>query len=138
MWPFRSQGRRRDTSRSSLPAHRLGARGETLARKHLRRAGCKILATNYRCPLGEADLIALDRTAGRETIVFVEVKTRSGDAYTDPESAVNAQKRRRLRKIAEYYLTVKNAHDRPVRFDVVSVVLRPGQAPELHHIPDAF
>ena len=86
MWPL---GRWRRTGSSG----ELGRRGEKLAAKALKRAGMKILARNYRCPAGEADLIALDRStrrqSGAETIVFAEVKTRSSDTYTDPELFLN-------------------------------------------------
>jgi len=102
----------------------------------------KILATNYRCPSGEVDLIALDRSTrkatGAETLVFVEVKTRTSDRYTDPESAVNRDKQRRIRKVAGYYRTRRRAEDYNVRYDIVSVVLRPDADPQIKHIPDAF
>jgi putative endonuclease len=120
----------------------LGGRGEKLARQFLKRAGLKILAENYRCPAGEADLIALDastqKTTGAQTIALVEVKTRSGDHYTDPESAVDSRKRRKMRKVAEHYLASRRAGDFNLRFDIVSVVIRPGEGPQVKHIPGAF
>ncbi len=79
MWPFRS-------GRSSSDG--LGRRGEKLAARLLKQKGLKILARNYRCPIGEVDLIALDpatqRQIGAETLVIVEVKTRSSEAYVVP------------------------------------------------------
>lgn len=132
MWPFRPAG----------DSGRLGRRGERLARKLCKRRGLKILARNYRCRAGEVDLIALDpatrRTDGAETLVFVEVKTRSSDRYTDPESAVDARKQRRIRKVADYYVASRDAADYNVRFDIVAVVIRPGRKPRINHIPDAF
>ncbi|MHC4985823.1 MAG: YraN family protein [Planctomycetota bacterium] len=128
MWPF---GR---------PSPSLGQRGERLAARHLKRQGLKILARNYRCPVGEADLIALDRSTkrlGAETIVFVEVKSRSSDKYTDPESAVNADKKRRLHKVANYYVQRHDAHEHNVRFDIVAVLFS-GDKPVVRHTPDAF
>jgi putative endonuclease len=129
-WPFR---RRQMT---------LGEKGEAIARRHLRRAGMKVLAANYRCPPGEADLIMLDpatrKTCGSETVVFVEVKTRSSDRYVDPESAVDEDKRRQVRRVAEYYLRHHDAAGFALRFDIVSVVIREGQQPEIKHIRDAF
>jgi len=120
----------------------LGQRGERLARRFLRRRGMKILAANYRCPAGEADLIVLDpstrKELGAETIVVVEVKTRSSDEYTDPEAAVNTAKRRRMKKVAETYLTEKRAEDYNLRFDIVAIVLREGEKPEIKYIPGAF
>ncbi|MFW6132417.1 MAG: YraN family protein [Planctomycetota bacterium] len=132
MWPF--ERRRGDQT---------GRRGERLARKYLNKRGMKILATNYRCPRGEVDLIALDRSTrrdlGAETLCFVEVKTRTSDAYTSPEAAVNPDKQRRIKKVADYYLVAHPAAETlHVRFDIVAVVLRPGAEPAVRHLPDAF
>lgn len=121
MWPF---GRK----------NAIGLCGEKLARQTLQKAGCRILACNYRCPAGEADLVALDG----ETLVFAEVKTRNSDRYTDPQSAVDAGKQGRYRKVAKYYLQRTGSHERPVRFDVIGIVMAPGQEPRVTHIPDAF
>lgn len=124
MWPF---GRKtRDDS--------LGRRGEKLAARCLISAGCSILARNYRCPAGEADLIALHG----DTLVFAEVKTRSSDRYTDPQAAVDGQKRRRYRRVAEYYLRRTGRDDLAVRFDVVAIVVGPDGSPRVNHIVDAF
>ena len=127
MWPFR-------------PGGLLGRRGERLAAAHLRAKGFRILARNYRCPTGEADIIALDPAgeAGNEALVFVEVKTRRHDDHAAPESAVDRRKRQRLLRVARYYLACHDTAGRPVRFDVVSVVLRPAEQPDIRHIPGAF
>ena len=101
----------------------------------------KILARNYRCAAGEIDLIALDestRASGAETIAFVEVKTRSSDRHTDPEAAVDAEKRRHMKKAAETYLARRDAGGLNVRFDIVAVVARPGARPQVRYIPNAF
>jgi putative endonuclease len=97
-------------------------------------ARCRILARNYRCPAGEADLIAL---AG-DTIILAEVKTRSSDGYVAPAAAVDARKRERYRKVARYYLNRTGRGDLAVRFDVITVVLRGGAKPKIEHIPNAF
>jgi len=126
VWPFRR-------------GESAGQRGERLAVRRLRRKGHKILARNYRCPAGEVDVISLDRSADLgETVVFVEVKTRAGSALASPESAVDADKRGRLVRVARYYLAHHDTEDRPVRFDVVSVTLHDRAKPEITHIPDAF
>ena len=131
MWPFRP-GRRKT----------LGSRGEALARRTLKRKGLKLLAENYRCPGGEIDLIFLDtstrRRNGAETLVFVEVKTRTSDKYTSPESAVNSEKQRRIRRAADYYIAHRRAEDYNVRNDIVSIVIPDGAKPRIEHIPDAF
>ena len=134
MWPF---GRKREVES-------LGRRGERLAGRLLKRKGLKILARGYRCPAGEVDLIVLDRSTrrelGAETLVFVEVKTRTSDRYVDPKSAVNADKQRRIRKVARYYLARRAAEEFNIRYDIVSIVLPegPGQRPQIKHIVDAF
>lgn len=120
MWPFR-----RDDS--------VGPRGEKLAARTLKRAGCRILARNYRCPAGEADLIALDG----ETVVFAEVKTRRSDAWADPADAVDERKRQHYRRIARYYLSCVRQR-REVRFDVISIVLPDDGEPRITHVRDAF
>ncbi len=119
----------------------LGVRGERIALRFLKRQGLKILARNYRCPSGEVDLIALQgatRDIPAETIVFVEVKTRSSDRYTDPASAVNGDKRRRVQAAARYYLRTHPSEGYHVRFDIVSIVLQPGEKPRVEHIVEAF
>ncbi len=146
MWPFSRlrprASKRADAGEGPSISGDLGRAGEELARKCLRKIGMKILAVNYRCPQGESDLIALDastrKTHGAETIVFVEVKTRTSDRYTDPESAVNADKRRRMKRIVDYYLSTHRAEGFNIRFDIVSIVHRPGEKPHIKHIPAAF
>ena len=119
----------------------LGRKGERLALRLLKRRGLKLLARNYRCPAGEIDLIVLDKTAdstcGAETIAFVEVKSRSSDHYTDPESAVGADKQRRVRKVAGYYLQRRQVEGYNIRFDVVAVVFD-GDRPTVRYTPNAF
>ena len=137
MWPFRPSRRREPPASASL-----GRSGERTARSVLKRAGLKVLVQNYRCPVGEADFIALDastrRAQGAQTLVFVEVKTRSNDAYVDPRSAVTDDKRRRLRDIARYYLAFRSPNEYRVRFDIVEVVAAPGKELKTNHIVDAF
>jgi putative endonuclease len=139
VWPF---GRKPAHESANGDTADVGRRGEDLARRELRSQGLKILARNYRCPSGEADLIALDpstrKQTGAETIAFVEVKTRAGDGYAPPESAVNADKQRRMRKVAHYYLASRNTDAFHTRFDVVAVVIRAGQKPEIRYIKNAF
>lgn len=129
MWPFRRRADR------EAP----GPTGERIACRHLRRQGLKILARNYRCARGELDVIALDPSTERGgTIAFVEVKTRTSDRYTDPESAVNRAKRERIRRAAADYVARTGSGDYNLRFDVVSVLLRDGEKPDIRHIPNAF
>jgi putative endonuclease len=112
---------------------RLGVDGERAAQRFLRRRGYTIVECNYRCPLGELDLVALD---GR-TLVFVEVKTRRGTRAGSPFDAVDPRKQRQIARAAEYYLSARGLHDRDVRFDVVGV-WRDGEAIACELVRDAF
>ena len=134
MWPFRRSSRR-DPSTDDL-----GKTGEKLAAKFLKKHGLKILATNYRCPAGEADLIALDPKVegGGQAVVFVEVKTRASDHYTSPESAVDSAKQKRMRSVARYYSASRDTTGLTIRFDIVAIVLAPPAEPRIKHIVGAF
>lgn len=94
----------------------LGRKGEKAVAKYLKKQGYKILEKNYKTPFGEADLILLD---GDET-VFVEVKTRTGDAYGTPAEAVGKDKQRRYYQIASCY-GLKQGQEPNARFDVAEV-----------------
>lgn len=94
----------------------LGRKGETIARKFLKKQGYRILKRNYTCPFGEADLLAKEG----EELVFVEVKTRLSEDFGSPSEAVNDKKQQKYYRIAEYYF-LANAQ-MPFRFDVVEVL----------------
>ncbi len=111
-----------------------GLEGERLAEQHLRRGGLKVLARRFGTPAGELDLVC----AAGKTIVFVEVKTRSGAFAGAPHEAVTAEKQRKLGVAARWFLRRRGLEDRPCRFDVVSVILADGQAPRIQHFEDAF
>ena len=112
----------------------LGATGERIATRHLKRLGYRILARNYRCPAGELDIIALDD----RTIVFAEVRTRRDDTDVDPSEWVPPAKQRQCAQVARYHIHERDAHDRPCRFDVLAVLMRKGESPVVHHYPEAF
>jgi len=120
----------------------VGQRGEILAAEHLRRAGLKILARNYRCPAGEADIIAMDGSTvaelGAQTIAFVEVKTRTGSPAAAPEAAVDRRKQSKLVAVARHYLAGHDAEGYLARFDVVAVLLPPDGPATVRHIVGAF
>ena len=100
-----------------------GARGEESAAGFLRVQGYRILERNYRCPLGEVDIIARDGN----TIVFVEVKTRTSERFGSPQAAIGPQKQKRMTAIALYYLKGQGWLGKPARFDVAAVSLREGR-----------
>ncbi len=101
----------------SLFKKTLGREGEDRAAKFLVKQGYKILERNYSTRSGEIDLIALHNGE----VVFVEVKTRTSDAYGAPELAVTPQKQRRMIKAALGYIKYKKLHQVPCRFDVVAI-----------------
>ncbi len=107
----------------------LGRVGEEKAAEFLKKKGYQIIKTNYRSHFGEADIIAKDG----DTIVFVEVKTRSGDGYGQPSEAVDYKKREKYFKIATDYLMRTGESDTACRFDVVEI-----EKGEINHIFDAF
>ncbi len=111
----------------------LGERGENVAARFLRDKGLKVLLRNYRCPLGEIDIIARDG----DVLVFVEVKTRTADEPT-PEDQVNHHKQHQLSKVAKTYLSRYGAAQPPARFDVVAVIWADGADPVVRHTPSAF
>lgn len=115
------------------PRDALGQRGENVAARYLRNQGYKIIERNFRCEVGEVDIIARD---GR-TLVFVEVKTRAYDDPT-PEEQINDIKRHQLTKAAKYYLSRYGTPQPPARFDVVAIVWPTGRDPQIRHTPDAF
>jgi putative endonuclease len=113
----------------------LGRIGEAAAVAHLEARGYRILQRNFRCPLGEIDLVAWQGAA----TVFVEVKTRSSEDYGPPFEAITRLKQRRLTRLAAYYLKGTQRLDRPARFDAVSVtVRRDGRIEAVELLVDAF
>lgn len=111
----------------------LGKRGEDLAVTRLRAMKYQILEKNYRCPLGEMDIIAREKGC----LVFVEVKTRATRDFGGPAAAVHERKQRQLSRVALLYLNHKNLRDIPARFDVVAVDLS-GSEPKIEVIQNAF
>jgi putative endonuclease len=109
-----------------------GLAGEELAAAFLAESGYKILEKNWRFGKEEIDLIV----AKDNTLVVVEVKTRSGSFFGEPEEFVNRQKQRNVIKAVNAYIE-KNELDMEVRFDIVGVILT-GKSHRINHIEDAF
>jgi putative endonuclease len=110
---------------------KLGKFGEDLACVFLQRQGMIIMDRNWRCDIGEVDIIARDSNI----LVFCEVKTRSGNSFGHPVEAVSDRKIRRLRRLALRWLDDRSIHAPRVRFDVVGIIKpRIGDA-EITHIP---
>lgn len=109
----------------------LGAQGERIAVEHLQGLGLRIIARNWRCRFGEIDVIAGD---GSDTVVFVEVKTRTSDAFGGVEQAVTPQKLRRLRRLAGLWLAGQDSGWTQVRIDVIGVRFGRCREPEVIHL----
>lgn len=115
---------------------RTGAQGEAIAGAFLQQAGLQILARNWRRAGGELDIVAADG----QTLVFVEVRTRSSRAFGSAEESVDWRKQRQVRKMAAQFLSEEQARYRQYRFDVVVVYLAGprGGVQEIRHLPNAF
>ncbi|MEL6631020.1 MAG: YraN family protein [Bacteroidota bacterium] len=120
-----------------MAAHNeLGKAGEEVAAGFMEAKGYHILDRNYRFQKGEIDLVAL-RIEPAE-LVFVEVKTRSSEAWGFPEEAVTASKKKMLFKTVDAYLHEKNMWTVPMRFDIIAINMNKPEDPLIHHIEDAF
>jgi putative endonuclease len=112
------------TTRSAL-----GAYGEALAAQHLVAQGMVVLDRNWRCDLGEIDLVLRDGPV----LVVCEVKTRSSTAFGAPLEAVTERKAARLRRLAARWLAEHRLHPDEVRIDLVGVLLERGRVVDIDH-----
>lgn len=110
-----------------------GKIGEIIATNYLKQKGYKIIANNYKNPIGEIDIIAQDKNY----LVFVEVKTRISRAFGDPAEAVNRFKQQKIRQVATMYLKQHNLLQTNCRFDVVAILGQNGDE-DVRHIENAF
>ncbi|MEB3983956.1 YraN family protein [Mycobacterium sp. 663a-19] len=123
------------TTEPTMTRIQLGAMGEALAVDHLTRMGLRIVTRNWRCRYGELDVIACDDTT--RTLVFAEVKTRTGDGYGGLPYAVTERKVRRLRRLAGLWLAAQHERWAAVRIDVIGVRVGPDyprRAPQIMHL----
>jgi putative endonuclease len=108
----------------------VGKYGEDLAARHFVGAGFTVLARNWRCEVGEIDIVARDG----DVLVIAEVKTRTSTAYGNPAEAITRQKAAKLRELALMWLRDHPWGGAGVRFDVVSVLLPKAGAAQLEHL----
>jgi putative endonuclease len=127
------EGGNRQPGESARDHREQGDEGELLAARHLKRLGYRIIARNYRCPLGEIDIVARHRGA----VVFVEVKSRGAGDPVSPKLAITPAKQRKLSQVAWYYLQKQNLTEASARFDVVAIRGMP-DSPEFEVIENAF
>ena len=119
---------------SQDPRHQRGRLGEAAARHVLEQRGYRILAENYRCKLGEADLVAEEG----DVLVFVEVKTRRSLRHGLPREAVTPRKQQRLGRAAMAYCAEHELGDRGCRFDVVEVLVDGSRITHVEVLRHAF
>lgn len=111
-------------------AKALGSYGERMAARYLREQGLQILALNWRCPVGEVDIVARDG----DCLVVCEVKTRRSTTFGTPVEAVTPEKLARLRRLAGAWLHEHGEHYADIRVDVIGV-LRPWRgACQIEHL----
>jgi len=119
----------------SKNARRLGNDGEIIAEKYLLERGYTIIKKNYRCPIGEMDIIAFENNE----LVFVEVKTRTSLRYGYPHQAVGYRKQQRYYRMSAYYRAAHSQYaDLNCRFDIIEVYLPLDGKQTINHIKNAF
>jgi len=117
----------------TLDKKTLGARGERAALRELRRAGMRLRRRNWRSRSGEVDLVMQEG----DTIVFVEVRSRTSDASARPMELLGSRKQQRMVRVAEEYLYRYRLLDRPWRIDCVFVTFNERGTPEFEHVRNA-
>ncbi|MPW26068.1 YraN family protein [Alkalibaculum sp. M08DMB] len=110
-----------------------GRIGEGIGIEYLKSKKLKILDVNFRCKIGEIDIIARNR----DTVIFIEVKTRRDNEYGYPSESVTYRKQKKISKVALYYLQKNKLFEYNVRFDVLEIWDYP-KGMELNHILNAF
>jgi putative endonuclease len=112
----------------------LGVRGEDLACAELERQGMQVLERNWRCRLGEIDIVAAEAGDAGLTLVFCEVKCRSGLGFGHPLEAITFTKMQTLRQLAAIWMRQHRMKASMIRLDAIGVVMVQGQEPSLTHV----
>ncbi|HHY83448.1 MAG TPA: YraN family protein [Clostridiales bacterium] len=118
----------------STDRQKLGKWGEEQGSRYLESLGYHILCRNYRCRIGEVDIIA----AKEGQLVFIEVKTRRTASYGSPSEAVNYRKRAKYEKAALYFIKETGQKDVSCRFDIIEVMVHPDGTCTINHIVNAY
>ena len=111
----------------------IGKEGEKIAAAYLKKNGYRIIEINFRCSIGEIDIVAKEK----DDLVFVEVKTRKSIELGYPEQAVGIRKQKKMSQLALWYLQKRKIANTNARFDVVAVTLIP-EKNEVKLIKNAF
>ena len=120
---------------SKKTTREIGDEGEELAADYLESKGYTILERNYHFERAEVDIVAYDNGA---CIVFAEVKTRSSNTFGEPEEFVDDEKIQNVYKAAEAWIYERKMDGAPVRFDIVSILQKDNEAPDIKHFENAF
>ena len=112
----------------------IGVRGEDLACAELERQGMRVLERNWRCRLGEIDIVAAEVGDAGLTLVFCEVKCRSGLGFGHPLEAITFTKMRTLRQLAAIWMREHQVRASTIRLDAIGVVLVSGEPASLTHV----
>jgi len=117
---------------------KLGAIGEEYASKYLEQNGYTVIARNFKCKIGEIDIIATEKSS--KCYVFVEVKYRTTLMFGYPKEAISLHKQNKIKKTATFYLCSKKLYDKvDVRFDCIEVLYEDtGKTPNINHIKNIF
>lgn len=112
----------------------IGNYGELVAKNYLLSHQYKIICCNYRCPLGEVDIIC----SKDNIICFVEVKSRYFFKYGTPFDAVTNTKKKKIRNVCKWYIMKNQITDYYFRFDVISVIFTENNNYNIEYIENAF
>lgn len=116
-----------------IQKQKLGKYGEDVATQFLKDRGYSIVARNWRCSIGEIDVVAKDKSR----LVFVEVKTRNGTGYGHPFEAITAAKVARMRKLVAQWCLENGTSGSEVRLDAIAVIVRGGKI-GIEHLKQVF
>ncbi|NLT48280.1 MAG: YraN family protein [Clostridiales bacterium] len=111
----------------------IGAKGEEAAAKYLTGQGYRIIDKNFKCRIGELDIIAMEG----QTLVIIEVKTRSNLSYGLPCESITTEKKRHILRTLQYYVMVHRLEELDLRIDVIEILSREDGF-YVHHIKDAI
>jgi putative endonuclease len=134
LWKLSDCARQLRERQTLSPHAALGKRGEDLAHRYLRSSGYKVVARNYRPSGGEVEADIVARQG--DTLVFVEVKSRSSGDFGSPDRAIGSEKQKNIQRAARAYTTRAGIPWNQVRFDIISVVFT--EPPSITHLKDAF
>lgn len=118
----------------NLFKRQVGQKGEELATDFLIHLGYQIIERNFRTRFGELDIIAIDG----DTLVFVEVKTKSDDTFGSPEEMYTKRKRDQVKYMTQIYLKYKAIHQTTYRIDLITIILENPTSPNIRHYPSIY